>query len=104
MYFDSARFTQHADHLSCCRAPYDRIVDHDDAATFEGVAQRIELHAHTERTQLLCRRDERAADVAILDEPLPERNATAAGKSFGGRYARFGYAHDEIGDDRGLIG
>ena len=102
--FDGTRFAQHADHLSRRRAPHDGIVDHDHAAPFEGVAQRIELHAHTERTQLLRRRDERAADVAILDEPLPERNATAAGEAFGGRDARLGYAHDQIGDSRSLIG
>ena len=104
MHLGGAGLAQHRHHGPRGGAADDRIVDHDESLTGDVVAQRVELHAHAERTHLLVRRDERASDVAVLHQSVTERDAGPAGEPLGGGDPRLGHAHHEVGVDRGLIG
>ena len=54
--------------------------------------------------QGLVRLDERAADVAVLDQTLGERDPAGAREADRGRGAGVGHGHDDIRLDRGFLG
>src|SRR5690606_6125164 len=99
-----ARLPQHLDQRLLGGAPYDRVVDDDQALALDVLPQRVELHADRPGPQLLAGGDEAAADVAVLDQPLPEGDPAAVGEPLGGRDAGLGHAHDHVGLDRRLLG
>ena len=72
-----AGLARHLDDLARRRAANDRVVDEQHDLVPEFHADRIELLAHALPAQGLARHDERAPDVAVLDEALairePER-------------------------------
>ena len=57
------------------RAAHERVVDHHDPLAGEVLGEGVELQRHAAVADLLRRLDERAADVAVLDQPVVERDA-----------------------------
>ena len=81
----------------------DRVVDDDDALARD-LGERVELQPDALLAQPLVGLDERAADVAVLDQALAERDAGRAREADRGRRARVGDRQDEVGLDRRLRG
>ena len=73
VHLGGAGLAQHLHELALRGAAHDRVVDHDEALAGDVLAQRVELHAHGRLAQRLARRDEAAADVAVLDDALGRR-------------------------------
>ena len=76
---------EHRDELPRRVPTHDRVVDDDDALA-RHLVERVELQAHALLAQLLVGLDERAPDVAVLDQtlartgcPEPREKPTAAG-------------------------
>ena len=65
-----AGFAGQLDDLRRGRAAHDRVVHQQHVLAAEFQVDRVELAAHRLRALLLARHDERAADVAVLDEAL----------------------------------
>lgn len=70
MHFLGAGILEHADDLFRRRAADDGVIDHHKALAGHVIAQGIELEPHAELAELLRRLDERAGDIAVLDEAL----------------------------------
>ena len=87
---------QHLDNLAARRAAHDGIIDHDDALALDDRADRIELELDGRVARLLRRLDERAADVAVLDQALDERQAGLVGIARRGRCAGVRHRDDDI--------
>ena len=102
--FERAGISEELDERAGSSAPHDRVVDHHDALPFEVLRQCVELELHALAPELLGRLDERPADVAVLDEPVVERDATDPTEADGRRHGGIGYGHDDIGIDPGLGG
>ena len=85
-------------------APDQRVVDHHDPFAGEVLGQRVELHGDATITHLLRRLDEGPPDVAVLDQPVVEREPAAAGEADGRRDRRVGDGHDDVGVGRPLVG
>ena len=64
--------------------------------------ERVVLHADALLAHALFRLDEGPADVAVLDQALAEGDAALAREADGGRRARVGDRHDEVGLDGSL--
>ena len=68
------------------------------------LGERVELHADPLLAHALLGLDERAADVAVLDQALAERDARRAREADRRRRARVGDRQHEVGLDRRLGG
>ena len=68
------------------------------------LGERVELQPDALAAQLLVGLDERAPDVAVLDQPLAERDPERAREADRGGRARVGDRQHEIGVDRRLRG
>ena len=66
------------------------------------LGERVELHPDALLAQPLVRLDERAADVAVLDQALAVRDPGRAREADRGRRARVGDRHHEVGLGRRL--
>ena len=88
----------------CARrvAAHDRVVD-DDEALAGHLGERVELQADALLAQLLVGLDERAADVAVLDQALAERDPERAREPDRGGRAGVGDRQHEVGVDRRLL-
>ena len=99
-----ARLAEHLGELLLGGAPNDRVVDDHEPLAGDVLAQRVELHADRPRSELLARCDEAPSDVAVLDDPLAERDPAAAREALGRRYPGLGHAHHHVGVDWCLLG
>src|SRR6185312_6946713 len=68
----------------------------------DDLRHRVELEPQAVPAQLLPRLDERARDVAVLDEAVVVRDRAGARVAARGRVARVGYGDYEVGVDRRL--
>ena len=68
--FGSSGVAQHLHELLGRATTYDRIVHHDGAAIAYSVMKRIQLDTNALFAQLLGGFDERAIDIAVLDQSL----------------------------------
>ena len=84
------------------RAAHDRVVDHDHALAVQVLDDRIELQMHAARAHLLIGADERAADVAVLDQPLDVRQTALGRVADAAGHRRVGNRHHDVGVDRML--
>ena len=96
-----ARVEEHLHDLPRRVPADDRVVDGHDPLTCK-LGQRVELQLDALLAQPLLRLDERAADVAVLDQALAERDSGRAGEADRRGRARVGDRQDEIGVDRRL--
>ena len=103
MHLGRAGVEEHRDDLAGRVAADDRVVDDHDALAGD-LGERVELQADALLAQLLVGLDERAADVAVLDQPLAERDPGRAREPDRRGRARVGDRQDEIGVDRRLLG
>ncbi len=96
-----ARVAQHLHDLARRVAAHDRVVDDDDRPAADDLRQRVELHPQAVLAQLLAGLDERAPDVAVLDQAVVLRQAGRAGEAArrGGAGVRHG--NHELGARRG---
>src|SRR5947207_2950931 len=78
------------------RRARERVLAGDD------IGERVELHPQAVPAQLLPRLDERARDVAVLDEAVVLREPRGAREPARGRVTGVGHRDDEIGVDRRL--
>ncbi len=74
----------------------DASISYDDALALDDRADRIELELDGRVARLLRRLDERAADVAVLDQALDERQAGLVGIARRGRCAGVRHRDDDI--------
>ena len=81
-------------------APHNRIVDHHEPAPVDVGADRIQLRSYTQRPDERVRSDERATDVAVLDQSVAVGNSAGACIALCCGNARFGYRHDQVSLDR----
>ena len=86
------------------RAAHQRVVDHHDPLAGQVLGERVELEGHAAVADLLRRLDERAADVAVLDQPVVERHAAGPGVADGGGDRGVGHGDDDVGVDGRLGG
>src|ERR1700730_12888274 len=103
---DSARSgsPDHLDDLDRGRAPYNRIVDKDDALTVEIGPARIVLQPHPEMADLIGRLDESPSDIMIADDPQVERQPRFLGMPERRRDTRIGNGGEDVRVDVGLGG
>ena len=78
-------------------APHQRVVDHHHALAAQVLAEGVELQRDPALADLLRRLDERAADVAVLDQPVVERHAALAGVADGRRDRGVGHRDHDVG-------
>ena len=104
MHLEGAGLAQHPDLRALGVAAHDRVVDDDEPLAADHVLEGVELEPDAELAQGLAGLDERAADVGVLDEALAERDAALLGVPGGGRGARLGDRHHQVGVDRELAG
>ena len=102
MHLGGAGVEQHLHDLPRRRAAHDRVVD-DDEALAGDLGERVELHPDPLLAHALLGLDERAADVAVLDQPLAERDPGRAREADRRGRARVGDRQDEVGLDRRLV-
>ena len=100
MNLGGARLLEHLDQRSGRGSPDDGVVDHDEALALDVLLERVELAPNGLGTGLLVRIDEGAADVAVLDQALPEGDPGCQRESFGRRHPRVRHAHHHVGLDR----
>ena len=104
MHLGGAGLAQHADDLAHGVAAHDRVVhDHQPLAAHH-LGQRVELHPQAVAAQLLPGLDERAGDVAVLDQAVVLRDAGSAREALRRGVAGVGDRDHEIGVDRRLAG
>ena len=92
-----ARVAQHLHDLAGRVAAHDRVVDDDEPLAGDDVGQRVELHPQAVLAQLLAGLDERARDVAVLDEAVVLRDPARAGEPARRGVPRVGHGDDEVG-------
>ena len=93
------RVEEHRDELLHRVAAHDRVVDDHDALARD-LVERVELEPDPLPPQLLVGLDERAADVAVLDQPFLVGDPGRLREADRGRCARVRDRHHEIGDRR----
>ena len=103
MHLGRAGVEEHRDQLLHRVAAHDRVVDDHDALAGD-LVERVELEPDPLPPQLLVGLDERAADVAVLDQPLLEGDPGRLREPDRRGRARVGDRHHEVGDDRRLLG
>ena len=86
------------------RAPHERVVDHHDPPAGQVLGEGVELQGHAAVADLLRRLDERAPDVAVLDQPVVERHAARPGVPDGGGDRGVGHRDHDVGVGRRLGG
>ena len=101
VHLGCARVEQHPHDLAGRVAADDRVV-HRDHALARDLRDRVVLELDPLPAQLLVGLDEGALDVAVLDQPLAEREPQRAGEADRGGRARVGDRQDEVGLDRAL--
>ena len=99
-----ARVAQHLHDLARRVAAHDRVVDDDEPLARHDLGQRVELHPQAVLAQLLPGLDERARDVAVLDQPVVLREAGGPREAARGRVAGVRHRDHEVGVDRRLAG
>ena len=104
MDLGGAGLAEHADEGPLGRAAHDRVVDHHQPLADDVLPDGVELHAHALGPLVLVGGDERAADVAVLDQAVPERDAGAASVPLRRGDPGLGHGHDHVGFDGGLLG
>jgi hypothetical protein len=104
VHLAGAGFPQHADDLARRVPAHDRVVDHDQPFSVDRRLQRIELQPDAELTDRLCRLDERAADVAVLDDAFAVGDAARFGEPGGRDRPGVGDPDDQIGVGGGFLG
>ena len=97
-----ARVAQHLHDLARRVAAHDRVVDDDQPLAADHLGQRVELHPQAVLAQLLAGLDERARDVAVLDQPVVLREPAGAREAARGRVAGVRHRDHEVGVDRRL--
>ena len=80
VHLGRARVEEHLHDLPRRVAADDRVVDDDDALARD-LGERVELQLHALAAQRLVGLDERARDVAVLDQPFAERDAESRARS-----------------------
>src|SRR5205823_3934211 len=90
-------FTQHVDDARGRRPAHDAVVDQRDSLSAKHGRQWIEFEVDVRFTLLLPRLDERAADVAVLDQAFAVRQAGGTREPDGGGYRRVRDRHHEVG-------
>ena len=75
MDFFGADFTNHAHDFTAGGATNQRVVDQNDALTFEQAANRVKLQLDSEIPDGLRRLDERSADVVSANQTHAEGNS-----------------------------
>ncbi len=96
MHLGRAGVEEHLDDLPRRRAAHDRVVD-DHEPLAGDLGERVELHPDPLVAHPLLGLDERAVNVAVLDQPLAERDPARAGEADRGRRARVGDREHEVG-------
>ena len=86
------------------RAAHQRVVDHHHPLAFEVLAQGVELQRHAALADVLRRLDERAPDVAVLDQPVVEADAALGRVADGGGDRAVGHRDHDVGVGRRLAG
>ena len=104
MHLGGPGLAQHLGELLLGGAPHDRVVDDDDALARHVLSERVELHPHGPRPELLAGSDEAAADVAVLHHALAVGDPAPPGEALRGGHARLRYAHHHVRLDGGLVG
>ena len=97
-----AGVAQHLHDLARRVAAHDRVVDHDQPLARHDLRQRVELQPQAVLAQLLAGLDERARDVAVLDQAVVLREPAGARVAARGGVARVGHRDHEVGVDRRL--
>ncbi len=101
MHLGRAGVEEHAHDLPRRVAAHDRVVDGDDALARD-LRDRVVLEPDPLAAQLLVGLDERALDVAVLDQPLAEGEAEPSREADGRRRAGIRDRQHEVGLDRRL--
>ncbi len=102
VHLERARLAQHLHDLARGGAAHDRVVHDDQPLARDGVRQRVELEAHAVLAQRLVGLDERAPDVAVLDQAVAEREARRACVALRRGSARVGHGDHDVGVGRRL--
>ncbi len=103
MHLGGPRREEHLDERAHRVAADDRVVDDHDPPSGD-LRERVELEPDALPPELLVGLDERAADVAVLDQALLERDPGALREPDRRRRAGVGDRHHEIGLGRRLLG
>ena len=101
VHLGGPRVEEHRDELARRVRADDRVVDDDDALPVD-LVERVELHADSLLAHRLIRLDERARDVAVLDQRLVERDPGGLREADRRGRARVRNADDEVRVGRGL--
>ena len=104
VHFLRAGLAQHLDDLRRGGAAHDGVVDDDDALALDHLLQRVELQVDALVAHALVGLDERAADVAVLDEALGVGDAGLVRVADGGGGRGVRHADDDVGVDGRLAG
>ena len=78
-------------------AAHQRVVDHHDPLAGEVLGERVELQRDAALAEVLRRLDERAADVAVLDQPVVVRDAARPAVADRRGDRRVGDGDDDVG-------
>ena len=103
MHLGRSGLEEHLDELTHRVPAHDRVVD-DHEPPAGDLVERVELHTNSLAPERLVGLDERATDVAVLDQPLLVRDARALREADRGRRAGIGDRHHEVGLGRRLLG
>ena len=90
------RLAEERDDARGGRAPHDAVVHHHNALPAEHFRQGVELVAHAELAEPLVRLDERPAHIAVLDEPIAERDSGLLRVADGGGVGRLRHRDDDV--------
>src|SRR5215217_6185197 len=87
---------EHPDQRPLGVAPNDRVVDDYEPLTPDHIPQGIQLQPDAELANRLTRLDEGPADIGVLDQSLPVRNARRLRITDGGRRARLRNGNHQV--------
>ena len=82
----------------------ERVVDHHHSLAGQVLGERVELQRDAALAEVLRGLDERAADVAVLDEAVVVRDAALAAVADGCGDGAVGHGDDDVGVDARLDG
>ena len=104
VHLGRARLAQHGHDRPLRVAADDRVVDDDDPLARDDVPERVQLQPDAALPDRLARLDEGPADIGVLDQSLPVRDAAGLGVADGGRGAGLRHRDDQVGLRRVLGG